>query len=160
MNFFTKTRRNGMTRIKTGFLSGLLATYVAGSMLLMNNALHSFPEVRFARTLAEVLGTPGNVMVGVAVILITGIFVFGALFAVLAPRLPMQMYLTKSLAFAVTSWVLMMVLFMPLAGAGFFGLERSPVVPVGTLVLNLAYWLVLGMSYRWLVGPAAASTQN
>jgi len=136
-----------------GILSGGLATYVAGSMLLVNNAFHSYPEVRVARTLAEVLGSPGHVMVGVAAILITGIFVFGALFAILAPRLPMRMYLTKSLVFAVASWVLMMVLFMPLAGAGFFGLERSPIVPVGTLVLNLAYWLVLGMSYRWLVGP-------
>jgi hypothetical protein len=143
-----------MTSIKAGFLSGLLGTYVAGSMLLMNNALHSFPDVRVARTLAGLLGSPGDVMVGVAVILITGIFVFGALFAVLAPRLPMRMYLAKSLAFGLVSWLLMMVLFMPLAGAGLFGLGRSPVVPAVTLVLNLAYWLVLGMSYRWLVGPA------
>ena len=143
-----------MTSIRMGFLSGLLGTYVAGSMLLVNNAFHSFPDVRVAKTLAEVLGSPGHTLVGVAAILIAGIFVFGALFAVLAPRLPMRMYLAKSLAFAAASWVLMMVLFMPLAGAGFFGLERSPVVPAVTLVLNLAYWLVLGMSYRWLVGPA------
>src|SRR5262245_56394462 len=146
-----------MTSIRMGFASGVVATVVAGSMLLMNNALHSFPDVRVARSLAGILGSPDHIMVGVAAILVTGIFVFGALFAVLAPRLPMRMYLVKSLAFAAVSWLLMMVLFMPLAGAGLFGLGRSPAVPAATLVLNLAYWLVLGMSYRWLVGPAPQS---
>jgi hypothetical protein len=142
-----------MTSIKMGFMSGLVATVVAGSMLLVNNAFHSFPEVRVARSLAAILGSPDQVMVGVAAILVTGIFVFGALFAVFAPRLPVRTYLAKSLAFGAASWLLMMVLFMPLAGAGLFGLGRSLAVPAATLVLNLAYWLVLGMSYRWLVGP-------
>ena len=142
-----------MTSIKMGFMSGLVATIIAGSMLLVNNALHGFPDVRVARSLAAILGSPGDVMIGVAAILITGIFVFSTLFAVFAPRLPARTYLAKSLAFATASWLLMMVLFMPLAGAGLFGLGRSPVVPVATLVLNLAYWLALGMSYRWLMGP-------
>ena len=143
-----------MTSIKMGFLSGLVATVIAGSMLLVNNALHSFPDVRVARSLAAILaGSPDQLAVGVAAILITGIFVFGALFAVLAPRLPARTYLAKSLAFAAASWLLMMVLFMPLAGAGLFGLGRSLVVPGATLVLNLAYWIALGLSYRYLMGP-------
>jgi len=141
-----------MSSMKNGFISGGLATYVAGSMLLMNNALHSYPEVRVARTLAEILSAPGDTLVGVAAILITGIFIFGGLFAVYAPRLPIQSYFAKSLALAAVSWLFMMTVFMPLGGAGFFGLARSPVVPVATLMLNLAYWLVLGMSYRWLTG--------
>jgi hypothetical protein len=33
----------------------------------------------------------------------------------------------------------MMLVFMPLGGAGLFGLDRSPVVPLVTLVLNLVY---------------------
>src|SRR5262245_17749250 len=142
-----------MTSIKNGFISGGLATYVFGSMLLLNNALHFFPDVRIARTLAAILGSPDDVMVGVAAILIVGIFVVGGLFAVFAPRLPIRTYFARSLALAAVSWLFMMVVFMPLGGAGLFGLDRSPVVPVITLVLNLAYWLVLGMSYRWLNGP-------
>src|SRR6187551_3276813 len=116
-----------MTRIKDGIISAGLATYVAGSMLLVNNALHSYPEVRFARTLAGILGSPDDVMVGVATILITGIFVIGVLFAVFAPRLPIRSYFAKSLALAAVSWLLIMVVFMPLGGVGLFGLERSPV---------------------------------
>ena len=148
-----------MTSIKNGFISGGLATYVAGSMLLVNNALHSFPEVRFARTLAGILGSPDDVMIGVATILITGIFVIGVLYAVFAPRLPIRSYFAKSLALAAVSWLLIMVVFMPLGGVGLFGLERSPVVPVAMLVLNLAYWLVLGMSYYWLTKSGSQPDQ-
>jgi hypothetical protein len=143
-----------MASIKNGFLSGLLATVIAGSMLLMNNALHQFPEVQVARTLSGMLGAPDQFMVGVIAILSIGIFVFGALFAVLAPRLPFPTWLGKGLAFGAASWLVMMVVYMPLGGAGLFGLERSGIVPVVTLVLNLAYWVVLSLTYRWLSSPA------
>ncbi len=143
-----------MTRIKNGFMSGLLATVIAGSMLLMNNALHQFPEVQFARTLSELLGAPGQIMTGVIAILFIGIFAFGALYAVLAPRLPVPSYLGRGLAFGAVSWLVMMVVYMPLVGAGLFGLERSGIVPIAMLVLNLAYWVVLSLTYRWLSSAA------
>ena len=131
-----------MNGIKTGFMSGAFATFVAGSMLLMNNALRQFPDVHIAKTLSALLGAPGQTMVGVVVIMITGVFVFGGLFAALAPRVPVRNYLAKGLVFGVASWLVMMVVYMPLAGAGLFGLERSAVVPFVTLVLNLVVWLL------------------
>lgn len=145
-----------MNSIKMGFLGGLMGTFVAGSMLLMNNALNSFPQLHVAHAMAAILGSPDNVMVGVAAIMVIGIVVFGALFAVIAPRLPMRSYLVKGLAFAGASWLLMMVVFMPLDGAGFFGLKGGPIVPEATLVLNLAYWIMLGVTYSWLINTAGA----
>jgi len=141
-----------MANIKSGFISGFLATYVVGSMMLMNNALHSIPEVHVARTLSGMLGFPDRALVGWIVLLVVGIFVIGGLFAVYSTRLPLRSYFTKGLACGMVSWLLMMVAFMPLAGAGLFGLGRSPVVPLATLVLNLAYWVVLSLSYRWVAG--------
>ncbi len=142
-----------MNGIKTGFMSGAIATFVAGSMLLMNNALRQFPDVHIAKTLSALLGAPGQTMVGVIAIMILGIFVFGALFAVLAPRLPVRTYLAKGLVFGVASWLVMMVVYMPLGGGGLFGLERSVVVPFVTLVLNLVYWVVLSQMFRYLRAP-------
>lgn len=145
-----------MQHIKTGILSGTVATVVAGSMLLMNNALHSVPEIHIARSLAALLGSPEGVMPGVIAILILGVFGGGTLFAALAPRLPVRSYLAKSTAFAGASWLFMMTAFMPLTGSGFFGLGGGVVVPVAMLGLCFAYWLVLGMLYRWLAEPAAS----
>jgi hypothetical protein len=142
-----------MTSIKTGFISGAIATYVTGSLLLMNNALRQFPDVHIAKSLSALLGTPEQTMVGVVVILITGIFVLGGLFAVLAHRLPVHTSLARGLMIGAASWLVMMLVYMPLTGAGLFGLERSAIVPFVTLVLNLVYWVVLSVTCRWLTAP-------
>lgn len=143
-----------MSRIKLGFYSGTVATFVAGSILLMNNALHGVPAIHVASTLARLLGESDHIMVGVLGILVIGIFVFGGLFAALAPRLPIGTYLGKSLIFAAVTWLFTMVVVMPLDGSGFFGLKVGPILPEAMLALNLAYWIVLGLSYRWLAVPA------
>jgi hypothetical protein len=144
-----------MAKIKLGFISGFIATFIVASMMQMNNALHAIPEIHIARTLAGILGFPDQRAVGWIVLLVFGIFVVGGLFAIHASRLPMKSWLAKGLACGMASWLLMMVVFMPLGGAGLFGLERSSIVPLATLVLNLVYWVVLSLIYRWLADPDA-----
>lgn len=144
-----------MSNIKDGFLSGFMATFVVASMLAMNNALHSIPEIHFARMLAGILGQADRPAVGWIVVMVLGIFVFGGLFAAYSRRLPVPSYLGKGLALGMASWLFMMLVFMPLGGAGLFGLDGSAVVPLVSLIVNLVYWVVLSLSYRWLVGPAS-----
>ena len=145
-----------MSRIRMGFYSGIIGTIVVGALLLMNNALHSVPDIHVAKSLAGMMGESNHIMAGVAAIPVIGIFIFGGLFAALAPKIPVRTYIGKSLIFGVASWLLTMVVFMPLDGSGFFGLKAGPVVPEGMLVLNLAYWIALGMSFSWLAIPVAA----
>jgi len=142
-----------MSNIKSGFLSGFVATYVVVSMLGMNNALRGIPEVHVARTLADILGHADRPAVGWIVLMIAGVFVIGGLYAEFAHRLPLRKSLTKGLALGMVSWLFMMLVFMPLGGAGLFGLGRSAVVPLVTLVLSLVYWVVLALMYRYLAGP-------
>jgi hypothetical protein len=149
-----------MSSIKSGFLSGFVATYVVVSMLAMNNALKSIPEVHVARTLADILGHADRPAVGWIVLMVAGVFVIGGLYAEFAHRLPLRKSLTKGLALGIVSWLLMMLVFMPLGGAGLFGLGRSPVVPLVTLVLNLVYWVVLAVMYRYLAGPQATQRRG
>jgi hypothetical protein len=141
-----------MSSIKSGFLSGFVATYVIVSMLAMNNALKSIPEVHVARTLADILGQADRPAVGWIALMIAGVFVVGGLYAAYADRLPLRKPLARGLALGMVSWLFMMLVFMPLGGAGLFGLGRSPVVPLVTLVLNLVYWVVLAVMYRYLAG--------
>ena len=142
-----------MSSIKSGFLSGFVATYVIVSMLAMNNALKSIPEVHVARTLADILGQADRPGVGWIVLMIAGVFVIGGLYAAYSDRLPMRKPLTRGLALGMASWLFMMLVFMPLGGAGLFGLGRSALVPLVTLVLNLVYWVVLAVMHRYLAGP-------
>lgn len=49
--------------------------------------------------------------------------------------------------FAAGAWFVMMVLLMPLAGAGAFGLKLGVTAPVATLILHWIYGAVLGAVY-------------
>ena len=148
-----------MVSIRNGLISAIFATLAAGSMMLMNNALHRIPELHLARTLAAVLGYPDHLMVGWIAFLVIGILVFGVLFAVLAPKLPVRSYLVKGLIFGVVSWLLMMVVIMPLAGAGFFGVSRGHILALAALVLNLVYWIVLSLMYRSGIQPGVSAVR-
>jgi uncharacterized membrane protein YagU involved in acid resistance len=154
----TTTPRRIMERIKTAFMAGLVATVVVGSMLLMNNALHRLPRLGIGRSLASIIGVPDNVFVGWLVFVVLGIFVFSAVFALTAPRIPVKAYLVKGLLFGTACWLLMMIIFMPLAGQGLFAFDRGLIVAASCLVLNLVYGVIVSLIYRWLVGPESVSS--
>jgi hypothetical protein len=144
-----------MSRIKMGFYSGLVATLITGCMLLMKNALHTIPQLHVARSISGLLGMHESVMAGIIAIFVLGVLVFGGLFAVYAPKIPVRSYLGKSVLCGVAMWLVWTAVLMPLGGSGFFGLEGGMAVPIGALVLSLAYWLILGVSFRWLSAPVA-----
>lgn len=74
---------------------------------------------------------------------------WGILFALLVPKLP-GAYWMKGVIFSIGAWVLMMILPMPMAGAGFFGINLGIGAPIATLVLHLIFGAVLGGTYGCL----------
>ena len=56
----------------------------------------------------------------------------------------------KGLMFGAFAWVMMMIIFMPVIGAGLFGWRLGLVEPIGMLVLHLLYGLVLGVVFDLL----------
>lgn len=149
-----------MFRIKMGFQCGLVATLITGCMLLMKNALHTIPQLHVARSISGLLGSHDSVLPGIGVIFVLGIFVFGGLFATYATKIPVRSYIGKSILCAVLMWLLWTAVLMPLTGDGLFGMNGGPAVPIGALVLSVAYWLILGMGYRWLSAPAAEANAS
>ncbi|MEO8537343.1 MAG: DUF6789 family protein, partial [Betaproteobacteria bacterium] len=55
----------------------------------------------------------------------------------------------------VGAWFLMMVIVMPMAGTGVFGLDLGMMAPVMTLILHLIYGAVLGGVYGALLKTTA-----
>ena len=48
-------------------------------------------------------------------------------------------------------WLIMMVMMMPMAGAGMFGMKMGVMAPMMTLVLHLIFGAVLGWTYGKLM---------
>jgi hypothetical protein len=53
----------------------------------------------------------------------------------------------RGAVFATGAWLIMMVVMMPMAGAGLFGMQLGLMAPVATLMLHWVYGAVLGAVY-------------
>lgn len=72
--------------------------------------------------------------------------VWGIAFALTSRMFPGAFWL-KGMLFSVVPWLIMMIVMMPMAGAGFFGLDLGMAAPVMTLMLHLVFGAVLGAVY-------------
>lgn len=91
--------------------------------------------------------------------LFAGIFwavIYGWLFV---GRLPGRGW-QRGMLFSVVPWLLSLVVFFPLVGAGFLGLdlEAGPLPALGNLVLHLVYGATLGITYALPERAATAPT--
>ncbi len=86
-----------------------------------------------------------------------GAAIWGGLFAFIYDKVPGKNGMLKGLLSGGAAWVLMMIVIMPMAGAGLFGMNLGVMAPVMTLMLHLIFGLVLGLVFDKLPGAPAAA---
>ena len=137
-----------MNKWSNGLLAGLAATIVL-TILMVAIAPFRAPgvnAVELLRQLGATFGLPDSAIVGWTAHVAIGIVLWGLVFAGTYetwPGAPAR----KGAVFAVMIWLLMMSMFMPMVGAGFFGTNIGFIAPVATLVLLLIYGAVLGAAF-------------
>ena len=72
--------------------------------------------------------------------------IWGIAFALASRMFPGTFWL-KGMLFSVAPWLVMMIVTMPMAGAGFFGMNLGMPAPMMTLMLHLIFGAVLGVVY-------------
>jgi uncharacterized membrane protein YagU involved in acid resistance len=80
---------------------------------------------------------------------VVGTLVWGVAYVWLEPRLTGSPA-ARGMTFGVLAWLVMMLLVMPLTGAGLFGFGYGLGVPLTLLAVHLAYGAVLGLVYSRL----------
>ncbi|HSN73400.1 MAG TPA: DUF6789 family protein [Steroidobacteraceae bacterium] len=143
-----------MNRYLAGPIAGLIATLVLSTLMIINAGAGLMPQLDVIGSLASLLES--NRIVAWWVHVAIGTFAWGLGFAIAERWLPGRHYV-KGMVFATGAWIAMMLLVMPLAGAGFFGLSIGLIVPVATLVLHLVFGATLGSAYRALLRRPAAT---
>jgi hypothetical protein len=86
----------------------------------------------------------GGMWLGWMVHFLIGTVLWGGLYALLYDKIPTSSPVGKAVMFAVGAWLLMMIMAMPMAGAGLFGLKLGMMAPIMTLILHVIWGLVLG----------------
>lgn len=148
-----------MTMYPRAIVSGFVATVALSLVMLFKSAMDLMPALNVIHMLAALghglLSLPASPAVGWLLHFIIGAVLWGIAFALLYPTLPGQRPVAKGMAFSVLAWVLMMLIVMPLAGAGLFGLHMGIMAPVMTLVLHLIWGAVLGATFGYFSRSAA-----
>lgn len=141
-----------MSNSMRGMIAGLIATLVLTGVMLLKSSMGLWPELNLIRLLVNL----GSIQTVAAWMdhFIVGVVVWGMMFGALDAVWESRAYWLKGLVFGVFAWFLMMVLFMPLAKAGFFGVRIGPSAMGVTLGYHLIYGLVLGVAYGLLTAWA------
>jgi hypothetical protein len=137
-----------MSNALKGMLAGFVATLVLTALMLLNSTLDLIPQINIIRLLTALgtLSVPSAWMDH----FIVGVVVWGLLFAVYDGAATRPAHWLKGIIFGAFAWLMMMVAFMPLAGAGFFGSKIGITAPVGLLIVHFIYGVVLGATYGLL----------
>jgi hypothetical protein len=131
-----------------GVIAGFVATLVLSVLMIFNSTIGLMPQIDIVRLLTT-LGTLTTASAWMDHFIL-GAVVWGLLFAAVDATTTRPALWMKGIIFGVFAWVMMMVTFMPLAGAGFFGAKIGITPAVGLLFLHLVYGVVLGVAYGLL----------
>ena len=147
-----------MSNSLRGMLAGLVATLVLSGILILKGNLGLWPELNIIRLLTNL----GSIQTVAAWMdhFIVGVVVWGLLFGAFDSMWENGAYWLKGLIFGVFAWLLMMILFMPLAKVGWFGTKIGPSATLVTLGMHLIYGLVLGLAYGLLTTYYPAKAEN
>ena len=128
-----------------GMVAGFVATTVLSTLMLMKMMMGVMPELNPIKMISDMLGA--SPAVGWVMHFMIGSVLWGSLFAWLDPNIPGEGHWLRGILFGVGAWLVMMIVMMPMAGAGFFGSHLGMMAPVMTLVLHVVFGFVLGAVY-------------
>jgi Family of unknown function (DUF6789) len=148
------------TNIAKGMIAGFAATVVLSVLMVMKSMMGVMPEMNAIGMLTgmahQFMGTPATPLVGWLLHFMIGGFAWGILFAALVRVIPGKSPTIKGMVFGTAAWLLMMVMVMPMAGAGLFAVNLGIGAPIATLMLHWVFGAVLGGVYAKLAATTPA----
>src|SRR5262249_24546189 len=129
-----------MSNVLKGMTAGFVATLVLSGIMILNGMIDLMAQINIIHLLMNLSGlsTPAAWWVHSTV----GVVFGGLPFAVYDGVATRRAHGLKGIIFGVFAWLIMMVLFTPLAGAGFFGAKLGIAAVIGLLILHLIYGFV------------------
>lgn len=143
-----------MNKIVAGAVAGFAATVVLSVMMIAKGMMGIMPELDVISMLSAMMGAPA--VMGWMGHFMIGTLAWGIGFALLFDKIPGGSAVAKGVIFGIAAWLGMMIMLMPMAGAGLFGMAMGIMAPMMTLVLHVIFGAVLGAVYQAQAKPVFA----
>ena len=144
--------------IKSGLTAGFAASAAIGALMVIKAQLGILPELNPIGDIVAIVDRytglkfpPDTGWIGHFLI---GTIGWGIIYTWIRKSLPGPA-VVKGMIFGLLAWLAMMIVFMPVAGHGLFGLSLGIAVPIAALVLHLVFGAVLGAVYASTRSSAA-----
>lgn len=140
-----------MNKMKAGMISGFTATVVLSALMVIKGRMGLMPDVDVIAMLARQMGS--STVMGWLAHFMIGVIGYGIAYALVFSRLSLGGHALRGLVLGIAGWLVMMVMLMPMMGAGLFGMQMPSgmMVPVATLMLHVIFGAVLGLVFGKLV---------
>ncbi len=135
-------------QLKNGLVAGFVGSAVLAVMFVIKAMMGITPQLDIIVMLSSMMGAP--LVMGWVVHFVIGTFVWGGLFVVANGLIPGSTQTLKGIVLGLFAWLMMMVAVMPMAGAGFFGLNFGLIGLAMPLALHIVYGAVLGFVAAFL----------
>jgi len=143
-----------------GLIAGFVATIVLSVLMIAKGMMGLMPDVNVIAMLAGQMG--GQTDMGWLAHFMIGTFVYGLIFAFIFAPMPLGNLAFRGIIMGILGWLMMMVVVLPMMGAGLFGLsmQSGMMVPIATLMLHVIFGFVLGLVYCKLPNPKEHRLQH
>ena len=115
-------------------------------MMILKGVMGVMPELNIISMLAGMMGA--SAIVGWIMHFMVGAG-YDVAFSQINRFLPGS-FLFKGIVIGVLGWLVMMLMLMPMMGAGMFAMNMGMMAPVMTLMLHIIFGAVLGLVYKKL----------
>jgi hypothetical protein len=147
------------SNVRRGIASGFVATTVVLLLALTRSWIPQLDLLAVLDWVADGIlsefGLPVVPFAGVALHYLIGTLWWGAVFGIVEPIIPGERFWLKGVYFGAVAGLLVLLMVMPLAGAGYLGMHVSLPAPLVTMIVNLVYGVVLALTYDGFSGRGA-----
>jgi len=131
--------------LRNGFIAGFVGSAVLAVIFVMKSMMGLMPQMDIIAMLSAMMGMPA--IMGWIAHFAIGTIVWGGVFALANDKIPGSSQLAKGVVLGLVAWLAMMLVVMPMAGGGIFGLNLGMIGTVMPLMLHIVFGAVLGFVF-------------
>ncbi|MEP6657585.1 MAG: DUF6789 family protein, partial [Betaproteobacteria bacterium] len=118
-------------------MAGFVATVVLSAIMFIKGRMGIMPELDPIQMIGNMVGG-GSRTVGWIMHFMIGAVALGLLFAAIFGAAANGFW-WRGIIFSISAWLVMMIVLMPMAGAGLFGMHLGLMAPIMTLMMHVIF---------------------